>query len=310
PAIFALVCFYMAMKSPFSIGGAAVTSWGNWGKKAWGKTGGQVTGAAKDSVTRRYNRAKMTAGNYVMNTKVGKSYERYTASQRFKDQLPVDVRTKAKENAERDVYQAAYYNHITKKKILPDAAYSRVVARNRKNIVDDQITYRNAEADALLDQLMEKGAIGDGGRLKSEIELAELSGENYVGVKAILKELREQTQKNATRDNAIPIWKRLTRGPEGIDDRNNVRRARYATAKDIARDLLPPPPPDPNVPVDQQPKTDFRYLSAEQLNAMERENPEAFRYPPGRRNRRRNNNVDDDTTDGDFCHAAGSCCPK
>lgn len=47
PVGFAGVCLYMAITSPFKAGGAAVTAWGNWGKKAWGKTGGQAVKGAQ-----------------------------------------------------------------------------------------------------------------------------------------------------------------------------------------------------------------------------------------------------------------------
>lgn len=46
PMGFAGVCLYMAITSPFKLGGAVVGAWQNYGKKAWGATGGQAVKGA------------------------------------------------------------------------------------------------------------------------------------------------------------------------------------------------------------------------------------------------------------------------
>lgn len=43
PAAFGIVCFYLALTTPFKMGGGIMQQWGNLGKKAWGATGGKVT---------------------------------------------------------------------------------------------------------------------------------------------------------------------------------------------------------------------------------------------------------------------------
>ncbi len=40
--VFAVVCFYLALVTPFKLGGAIMTAWGNYGKKVWGATAGNA----------------------------------------------------------------------------------------------------------------------------------------------------------------------------------------------------------------------------------------------------------------------------
>ncbi len=274
PMAFAGICLYMAITSPFKVD-KAVGSWAGLGKKVWGKTGGRVTGAAKNGFDRRYNRAKQNFTNKMMDTRLGRWYERHAAYQIFADQLPTDVRNKAKSNAERDVYQRAYSDHITGKKKLPDAAFSRVKARDRNNISENQITIRGAESEALFEQLGQLGALDRNDRLKPETKLAKFEPGKYIEIKTIVKELREQTQHNATRGTAVPIWKKLTY-LGGVDERNNVRRAKYATASDIADDVLPPTPEEVTEQVGAGKDPKFKYKTTSELDAMDQS---LFEYP-------------------------------
>lgn len=59
--VFAGACFYLAITTPFKMGGAIMTQWGNLGKKAWGKTGGAAVGYAG-------NQAKWLAGGGIAST--------------------------------------------------------------------------------------------------------------------------------------------------------------------------------------------------------------------------------------------------
>jgi hypothetical protein len=304
PVSFGILCLYMAITTPFKVGGAVLGAWGKLGKQAWGKTGGQITGAAKGEFNRYANLKKMNFTNKMMETNLGKKYEKLTARRRFQEQLPVDVRNKAKSNAERDVYQQAYRDHITGRKILPDAAFSRVKARNRKEIADNQITFRGGEVEALHELLGQHGALDNNGRLKGEADLAALAPDKYIDIKTILKEIREQTQRGATRDAAIPVWKQLTYRDD-VDPRNNVRRAKFATASDIAGDVLPMTPEQSRAAAEAAARGEgkppnFTYKSPEELNIIERENPQAFEYPPRRRRTR------DIIDDNDFDEATSA----
>ena len=82
PVAFGGLCLYMAITSPFKIGGAAIGAWGKLGKQAWGKTGGaawkatggQVGKYAKAGVKNYYDTQKDHVIRKVENTKLGKSY--------------------------------------------------------------------------------------------------------------------------------------------------------------------------------------------------------------------------------------------
>jgi hypothetical protein len=43
-ALFAIACFYLALTTPFKLGGAIMQKWNDVGKKAWGATGGWLVG--------------------------------------------------------------------------------------------------------------------------------------------------------------------------------------------------------------------------------------------------------------------------
>lgn len=45
--VFASVCFYLAITTPFKMGGAIMGQWGNLGKKLWGATGGKAVANGK-----------------------------------------------------------------------------------------------------------------------------------------------------------------------------------------------------------------------------------------------------------------------
>jgi len=231
----------MAITSPFKIGGAVVGAWAGWGKKTWAKTGGQVTGAAKAGFTQRYERQKMRLANKAMATPLGKRYERYKAKQVFLSQQPQDVRAKAQEDAQKVVYLQAYHNHVTGKKKMNDAEYSRVVARNRKWIGDEQETVRHHPAEGMYEELKSMKAIDETtGYLKDEKELSKLKPDDYLKIKAIAKELREQQRRPITREEAEKVWWKIVK----------PGKIRTAQVQDIARDLYDEKLnfPDPEMP--------------------------------------------------------------
>lgn len=56
--VFSVACFYLALTTPFKMGGGIMQKWGDLGKKAWGKTGGAALGGA-------WNSTKWAAGGGV-----------------------------------------------------------------------------------------------------------------------------------------------------------------------------------------------------------------------------------------------------
>jgi len=52
---FAGVCYYLAITTPFKIGGGIMGTVGNLGKKAWGLTGGRAVGAGADYLSKEYD---------------------------------------------------------------------------------------------------------------------------------------------------------------------------------------------------------------------------------------------------------------
>ncbi|MFA5926722.1 MAG: hypothetical protein WCT32_05560 [Patescibacteria group bacterium] len=72
--VFALVCLYMAIKTPFSMGGQVMQQWGNLGKKVWNRTGGDLGKAAWRNTggkgvgwaKNQYDTAKADLGNAVV----------------------------------------------------------------------------------------------------------------------------------------------------------------------------------------------------------------------------------------------------
>lgn len=74
PTAFAAFCLYMAITTPFKVGGPVLGAWGKLGKQAWGKTGGaawNATGGAgikagKQWVGDKYSNVKRSATNYAL----------------------------------------------------------------------------------------------------------------------------------------------------------------------------------------------------------------------------------------------------
>lgn len=83
PVAFGGLCLYMAITSPFKIGGAAIGAWGKLGKQAWGKTGGQavkggkwLVGGGAASYAQSYNQAKAKQAKQLGRTAIADKYQR------------------------------------------------------------------------------------------------------------------------------------------------------------------------------------------------------------------------------------------
>ena len=65
PFIFSGVCFYLAITTPFKMGGAVMSAWGNYGKKAWNSTAGNAWKYTGGKALNNYGEmAKTGVGNW------------------------------------------------------------------------------------------------------------------------------------------------------------------------------------------------------------------------------------------------------
>lgn len=262
--VFAIACYYLAITTPFKMGGGIMNQWKGWsekiGKKAWGATGGaawNATGAkavnfAKEDLKGRRDRFRNVMTNKIYGTGIGKKFEGYQAKQRFLNQQPQDVRSKQMENADKDVYFRAIQDHYSKKKPMDDASFGRAKARMRKWTGEDQESVRGASAEALYGWLIKNGFTDPtkGNRLLTEDEILKVAGidyDKYLSGKARIKEIREQTRKPVTREEAGPVWEKMIPDDYELeftdkDGRKVVKKGeelrRIATANDIAGDVL------------------------------------------------------------------------
>lgn len=83
--LFAGVFYYLAITTPFKLGGAVMSAWGNLGKKAWGKTGGAATAWAGREAKERGIDAGIKAMSWMKNdTKAGKFLDK-TIGKRYRN---------------------------------------------------------------------------------------------------------------------------------------------------------------------------------------------------------------------------------
>ncbi len=97
--VFAMACYYMAITSPFKLGGGIMSTWQGVGKKVWGATGGKATGFAKQRVGERYEREKGRIANRFRDTKPGKWYLDREASRQLSNEAPGLVKEKQYKDA-------------------------------------------------------------------------------------------------------------------------------------------------------------------------------------------------------------------
>ena len=157
PVAFGGLCLYMAITSPFKIGGAAIGAWGKLGKQAWGKTGGQVTGYAKKRVGEEYGHQKQKVINWASNravipTRRGWMTSRQTEAfrrQRFAG--PNLVAAKQTDDADARALKTLLDDHASGRRRLPSSIASRYNAQLRKRYMDEASSLRDAGVGTLLD---------------------------------------------------------------------------------------------------------------------------------------------------------------
>lgn len=157
PVAFGGLCLYMAITSPFKIGGAAIGAWTKLGKQAWGKTGGQVTGYAKKRVGEEYGHQKQKVINWASNravipTRRGWMTSRQTEAfrrQRFAG--PNLVAAKQTDDADARALKTLLDDHASGRRRLPSSIASRYNAQLRKRYMDEASSLRDAGVGTLLD---------------------------------------------------------------------------------------------------------------------------------------------------------------
>lgn len=157
PTAFAAFCLYMAITTPFKVGGAVLGAWTKFGKQAWGKTGGQVTGYAKKRVGEEYGHQKQKAINWASNravipTRRGWMTSRQTEAfrrQRFAG--PNLVAAKQTDDADARALKTLLDDHASGRSRLPSSIASRYNAQLRKRYMDEASSLRDAGVGTLLD---------------------------------------------------------------------------------------------------------------------------------------------------------------
>ena len=162
PLGFAGLCFYMAITSPFKIGGAVVGAWAGLGKKAWGATGGKATKWAGQEAKERASDAALRARLAVARTKpyqktlgdksaIGQ-WRTGVRSARAERRLRLEGPQMVREKQEKDARIDAAYN-LANDKRTPSLMKKRMVSLIRTDNLDERKTYDNWGLKALLDDL-------------------------------------------------------------------------------------------------------------------------------------------------------------
>ncbi len=162
PVAFGGLCLYMAITSPFKIGGAVLGAWGKLGKQAWGATGGKATKWAGQEAKERAGATALRARLAVARTTPYKkvlgddsAFGKYrskvranTARRKLFLEGPELAKKKREENARVD---AAY--DLTMDDRTPSELKSRYKALIRNWSQDDRKGKENRGLQDLLDSL-------------------------------------------------------------------------------------------------------------------------------------------------------------
>ncbi len=115
--VFAGACFYMAISTPFKMGGAIMGKWGDLGKKAWGKTGGWVAEGNIQSNIQARAQAKAKTYGKIGNEAAQKRWDKISDivgkanPQTYKRGIAERIKTN-KEAAEKAVAKTKPYNKL------------------------------------------------------------------------------------------------------------------------------------------------------------------------------------------------------
>ncbi len=296
--VFAGVCFYMALTTPFKMGGQVMGAWGNWGKKAWNKTGGAAWNATGGAL---YTAGKNGVNNWYKNTKE-EAKEKYVRSHplykkhvedraargQYRSQQLESIRKKRSEDAQKKVYMEHYKPLLAKERIanrfkeLEEAErtgaistaeqaeldalrsrgsdyykmsewegleLSRIRAKNRGFIGGERENFQGLKPEDIIKRLEKLGFL-DGGKLKSEADLADLSPSDYYEGKAALDVLKRQRTQTKYGTDAEARWQALFTSPTAADEatRRDIAGPLYGTGAvgnsedEAGKPLVAPPP--------------------------------------------------------------------
>lgn len=162
PVVFSGICFYLAITSPFKVGGAVLGAWTKYGKQAWGATGGKATKWAGQEAKERAGAAALSGklaisrtGTYQRflgdNSRIGRyrsAARANTARRKLFLEGPELVKKKREENARVD---AAY--DLAMDPRTPREARSRYRAIIRSWSQDDRKGKENRGLQDLVNSL-------------------------------------------------------------------------------------------------------------------------------------------------------------
>jgi len=168
PYGFGVLCFYMAITSPFKIGGAVVGAWAGLGKKAWGATGGQATGYAKGRLKEEYGYQKLKAANWAASkkfvpTRRGMMSPRDVAAmKRQRLAAPTLVSAKKSEDANAAALKRYLDDHFSGRRKLPEDVVNRYNAELRKRNLEEIKTHENEGAYAAVGAIDQEATLDNG----------------------------------------------------------------------------------------------------------------------------------------------------
>jgi len=160
-AIFAGVCYYLAITTPFKIGGGIMSSWGNLGKKAWGKTGGKAVNWAGREIKERNQSNAIKALNWAqrgnragrfLDAKIGKPIRGYKKSNITKRQdrlLTIEGPSLSRKKTEEDAkVDAAAIKALDTN--IPEEIRKRYKALARTWVKDERQAFENMKVDDII----------------------------------------------------------------------------------------------------------------------------------------------------------------
>lgn len=216
---FAILCYYLALTTPFKLGGGVMSTWSGLGKKAWGKTGGIGVGAAKNSFMTRYDRQKDKLSNrFYEGRLMGKGIPNWIQGnkdrQQFYTQQEKDVKAKREKDSLRDFYGREYAKEYLRRvpgghgARMNNASYSRMKAFMRTQIREELPTYASMIPQDIEKQFRDHHALDDDGKLKSEQQImrdimagpgdGRVTPEDLVHIKAIRDKARSMLNNTRT----------------------------------------------------------------------------------------------------------------
>lgn len=97
--VFAGICLYLAISSPFKLGGSIMGQFGGIGKRVWGATGGKITSYSKDALGKYYDAQKTSVGNRLKSTGPGQRFVNWRARKTLEREVPGMIKEKLDKDA-------------------------------------------------------------------------------------------------------------------------------------------------------------------------------------------------------------------